>query len=316
MIHEHVPRDQVTIAVNRFNAPILPQFRSAGWISQQRRWVTAVENETEKLRHGDAARLPSRSVATRPISWSSSVEGASVLMIRIGDPVIYLPPPLPPLIRAPCTESLFLEKTWISLLSIFLKFFFLRCLKLFSKLGSKMFAIFPRYLTIDFLTGCNTMERFSRKMIWNITEENSSRNWNQPMLYFSGVSISIFPQQGASRKRCFFFLCEILHQTFATSSRSLIHFRIFLSRKENSVIKHRVDCYVESSLRCKISVFIGWKLSREGGKSRCGSHHFNIISGSRVRWGARPRIDGSLEIKLGFISTGCRLEYHRIARNE
>lgn len=187
---------------------------------------------------------------------------------------------------------------------------------LLSKLGSKMFAIFPRYLTIDFLTGCNTMERFSRKMIWNITEENSSRNWNQPMLYFSGVSISIFPQQGASRKRCFFFLCEILHQTFATSSRSLIHFRIFLSRKENSVIKHRVDCYVESSLRCKISVFIGWKLSREGGKSRCGSHHFNIISGSRVRWGARPRIDGSLEIKLGFISTGCRLEYHRIARNE
>lgn len=78
------------ISVNRFNAPSSRFCRNSG---RRLNLATAavshsVENETEKLRHGDAARLPSRSVATRPISWSSSVEGASVLMIRIGDPVI------------------------------------------------------------------------------------------------------------------------------------------------------------------------------------------------------------------------------------
>lgn len=98
------------ISVNRFNAPSSRFCRNSG---HRLNLATAavshcIENETEKFRSPRwcSSLVPSRSVATRPISCSSSVEGASVLMIRIGDPVIYLPPPLPPLIRVPCTESL------------------------------------------------------------------------------------------------------------------------------------------------------------------------------------------------------------------
>lgn len=94
-------------------------------------------------------------------------------------------------------------------------------------------------------------------------EENSSRNSNQPMLYFSSVSISIFPQQGASRKRCFLFLYEILHQIFATSSRSLIHFptfKFFHGRKSDKIssgssFESSLDTLLQNivCVRCKLS---------------------------------------------------------------